>query len=186
LNTARRVFERQGLFLQTGKEEAMSDLTVVVFNDESTAFEMRAALAKMQKEYLIDMEDAVVVTKDANGKVKLHQAANLTAAGAVSGGFWGMLIGMIFLNPLLGFAVGAGSGALSGALSDIGVDDAMMKDMAKSFTPGSSALFVLVRKATGDKVLVGLKSFAGKGKVFSTSLNKDSEEALRAVLEKAS
>jgi len=126
----------------------------------------------------------VVVTKDEKGKVKLHQAVNLTAAGAVGGGFWGMLIGMSFLNPLLGMAAGAGAGALSRAISDIGVDDKMMKEMASSFTPGSSALFVLVRKATADKVLEGLKPFAGKGKVLRTSLSKDSEESLRAVLEK--
>jgi uncharacterized membrane protein len=163
----------------------MSDLVVTVFGDETTAFEMRAALAKMQKAYLIDMEDAVVVTKDDKGKVKLHQAVNLTAAGAVSGSFWGMLIGLIFLNPLLGLAVGAGAGAVSGALSDAGIDDSMMKELGAVFKPGSSALFVLVRKATGDRVLEGLKPFAGKGKVFRTSLTKASEEALRAVLENA-
>ena len=83
----------------------MSNLVVIGFDDETTAFEMRAKLAKMQKEYLIEMEDVVVVTKDETDKVKLHQAANLTAAGAVGGGFWGVLIGMIFLNPLLGATV---------------------------------------------------------------------------------
>jgi uncharacterized membrane protein len=162
----------------------MSNLVVVVFNDETTAFDVRAALAKMQKEYLIQMEDAVVVTKDAEGKTKLHQAVNLTASGAVGGTFWGMLVGLIFLNPLLGAAAGAAGGAIAGKLTDIGVNDQMMKEMAASFTPGSSALFVLVRKATGDKVLEGLKEFAGKGKVFQTSLAKDDEEALRAILEK--
>jgi uncharacterized membrane protein len=161
----------------------MSYLIVVVFKDETTGFEMRAALARMQKEYLIEMEDAVVVTKDANGKVKLHQAMSLTAAGAVGGGFWGMLIGMIFLNPLLGLAVGSGAGALSGKLSDIGISDQMMKEMVASFTPGSSALFVLVRRVTSDKVLEGMKEFAGKGKVLKTSLSKDTEDALRKVLE---
>lgn len=163
----------------------MSDLVAVVFKDGTTAFDMRAALAKMQKEYLIEMEDCVVVTKDAKDKVKLHQAMNLTAAGAVSGGFWGLLIGLIFFNPLLGWAVGAGAGALSGKLSDIGIDDQMMKDLATEFTTGSSALFVLVRKATPDKVLQGLQEFAGKGKVLKTSLKTDSEEALREVLERA-
>ncbi len=163
----------------------MSNLVVVVFNDETTAFDMRTALAKMQQEYLIEMEDAVVVTKDLAGKVKLHQAVNLTASGAVGGGFWGMLIGMVFLNPLLGAAAGAGAGALAGKLTDLGISDAMMKELAASFANGSSALFVLVRKATPDKVLEGLKQFAGKGKVLRTSLAKDSEEALRAVLERA-
>jgi uncharacterized membrane protein len=163
----------------------MSDLIVIAFKDEQTAFALRAELAKMQKEYLIDMEDVVVVTKDDKGKVKLHQAQNLTALGAVSGGFWGMLIGLIFLNPLLGVAVGAGAGAVSGTLTDIGVDNNMMKELAASFKPGCSAVFVLVRKATGDKVLAGLKEFTGKGKVLQTSLAKDKEEELRAVIEGA-
>ena len=77
----------------------MSTLISLVFEDETTAFDMRAALAKMQREYLIDMEDAVVVTKDGKGKTILHQAQTLTATGAVGGGFWGMLIGLLFLNP---------------------------------------------------------------------------------------
>jgi uncharacterized membrane protein len=161
----------------------MGTLVAVVFNDESTAFEMRGALARMQKQYLLDMEDAVVVTRDATGKTKLHQAVSLTAAGAVGGGFWGMLIGLLFLNPLLGAVVGAGAGALAARFKDIGVDDNMMKDIGNSLTPGTSALFVLFRHATTDKVLEGLKQFAGRGKVFQTSLNKDDEKALREVLE---
>jgi len=101
----------------------MSDLVVIGFEDEQKAFELRAELVKLQKEYLIEMEDVVVVTKDDKGKVKLHQATNLTAAGAVGGSFWGMLIGMIFLNPLVGAAVGAGAGALAGKFKDLGISD---------------------------------------------------------------
>ena len=159
----------------------MSTLIVIGFDDESTAFSMRAELVKMQKEYLIEMEDVVVVTKDDDDKVKLHQAVNLTASGAVSGSFWGLLIGFLFLNPIAGAAVGAGAGALGGKLADIGINDEFMKDLAETFTPGTSALFVLVRKATPDKVLDGLKGF--KGKVLQTSLTKDKEEELRKVLE---
>ncbi len=73
----------------------MSELVVIGFEDEHTAFEMRATLAKLQKEYLIEMEDVVVVTKDEKEKVKLHQAMNLTAAGIGARGFsmkqWGCL-----------------------------------------------------------------------------------------------
>jgi uncharacterized membrane protein len=79
--------------------------------------------------------------------------------------------------------VGAASGAIAGKLSDIGISDKTMNELAESFTPGSSALFVLVRRATADKVLEGLKPFAGKGKVFQTSLRKDDEAALRKVIE---
>jgi uncharacterized membrane protein len=123
------------------------------------------------------------VTKDDKGKVKLHQAVNLTAAGAVGGTFWGMLIGMIFLNPLLGAAVGAGAGALSGKLRDIGISDEFMKELGETFKAGTSALFVLVRKVTPDKVLEELKGF--KGKVLKTSLTKDKEDELRKVLEQS-
>ncbi len=161
----------------------MSDLIVVSFPEEHLAFELRAELAKMQKAYLIDMEDVVVVTKDDSGKVKLHQAVNLSAVGAVGGGFWGMLIGLVFLNPLLGAAVGAGAGALSGKFSDIGINDDFMKGLAQNFQPGCSAVFILVRKVTADKVIDGLAEFKGKGKVLQTSLEKDQEESLKAFLE---
>ena len=158
----------------------MSNLVVIAFEEEHKAFEMRAELVKLQKEYLLKMEDAVVVTKDKENKVKLHQAVNLTATGAVGGGFWGALIGMIFLNPLLGAAVGAGAGALSGKLADIGIDDKFMKELGASFQPGASALCVLVKEATPDKVLAKLKGYGGK--VLQTSLSKEEEEKLQKAL----
>ncbi len=161
----------------------MSNLIVVSFPEEQLAFELRAALVQMQKEYLIEMEDVVIVTKDAAGKIKLHQAMNLTAMGAATGGFWGLLIGMLFLNPLLGAAVGAGAGALSGRFTDLGIDDAFMKTLAEQFQPGCAAVFILVKKVTPDKVLAGLEQFKGKGKVIQTSLTKDEEQGLRAFLE---
>jgi uncharacterized membrane protein len=135
---------------------------------------------KLQKEYLIELEDAVVVTRDEKGKPKLDQAMNLTAAGAVGGSFWGLLIGAIFLNPLLGMAVGAGAGALSGKLSDIGINDDFMKELGQTLQPGCSALFVLVRKSTPDKVLERLQGFGGT--VLKTSLTKDREEELQKAL----
>ncbi|MBY8975399.1 DUF1269 domain-containing protein [Rhodobacteraceae bacterium NNCM2] len=161
----------------------MSDLVAVAFDDQSKAFDLRTRLVELQKEYLIDMEDVVVVTRDDKGKVHLHQATNLTAAGAIGGGFWGMLIGLLFLNPLLGAAVGAGAGAISGRLTDLGINDDFMKDLGAHLKEGGAAVFVLVRKATGDKVLERLSDFAGTGKVLQTSLTKDNEEEVRKVFE---
>src|SRR5262249_20687328 len=101
----------------------MSTLVVVAYDDPFKAEEVHLKLRRMQRDYLIDLEDAVFAVKDQSGKVKLHQAVNMTAAGALSGGFWGSLIGLIFLNPLLGMAVGAAAGAVSGALTDVGIND---------------------------------------------------------------
>ncbi len=161
----------------------MSELIVFACQDSATAYELRAALAKMQKDYLLLMEDIVVVHKDEQGKVKLDQAVNLTAQGAVGGGFWGMLIGFLFMNPLLGAAIGAGAGALGGAFSDLGINDNFMKELGETLKPGTAALFVLLRKVTPDRVLDGLKAFEGRAKVLQTSLSKDQEEDLRAVIE---
>ena len=162
----------------------MSDLIVVAFDDAETAFAMRAELVKLQKEYLLEMEDVVVVTRSADNKVQLHQVADMTTLGAVSGGFWGAMIGLLFLNPLLGAAVGAGAGALSGAYTDVGIDDAFMTGLAEGFTPGSAAVFVLMRKMTADKVIERLAAMDAKGRVLQTSLTKDDEASMRAALEK--
>ncbi|TVQ45102.1 MAG: DUF1269 domain-containing protein [Gloeocapsa sp. DLM2.Bin57] len=158
----------------------MSDLIAIAYDDEYKAEQVRLDLAKMQKEHLIELEDAAVVVKDKDGKVKLKQAINLTAAGAVSGSFWGLLIGTLFFVPIAGLALGAAGGALSGALSDIGVDDNFMRELGETLTPSTSALFVLVRKVTPDKVLEEIAPYGGK--VLRTSLTKDKEEQLQEVL----
>lgn len=158
----------------------MSHLIAVGFDNPSRAEEVRLDLMRLQRNYLIDLEDAVVAIRDDDGQVKLRQLYNLTAAGAMSGGFWGTLIGLIFLSPLLGLVVGGTTGAVMGALSDVGVNDDFMKQLAKQLKPGSSALFVLVRQATPDKVLAELENY--EGTVLQTSLTKEDEETLRRAL----
>lgn len=159
----------------------MSDLFAIAYDDMFKAEEVRLTLAKLQKEHLIELEDAAVVVKDKEGQVKLKQAINLTAAGAATGSFWGLLIGTLFLAPLFGAAIGAASGAIGGALSDIGVDDNFMRDLGETLQPETSALFILVRKVTPDKVLDEISKYGGK--ILRTSLSKDDEKQLQSVLD---
>jgi uncharacterized membrane protein len=161
----------------------MNTLVVIEYDDQYKAEEMRLKLRKLQKEYLIDLEDAVVAVKDSDGKMKLHQSVNLTGRGAMTGGFWGSLVGLIFLNPILGLAVGAAAGAVSGALSDVGIEDKFMKELADGLPAGSSALFVLVRKSTPDRVLEEVKGTGGK--ILKTSLAHEDEARLQAALNAA-
>lgn len=163
----------------------MSDLVIVAYPDEATAFEVKAELVRMQKEYLLQMEDVVVVTRDGGGEVHLHQALNLTRAGAIGGTFWGALVGLLFLNPVVGAAVGAGAGALAGRATDIGIDDDFLRDVGRSLDRGGSALCVLIRKMTADKVLDRLAAFPAKGRVVQTSFSKEQEARLRAMIEPA-
>jgi uncharacterized membrane protein len=162
----------------------MSDLVVIVYPTEAKAEEVRNRLLSLQKEYLIKLGDAVIATRDDAGKVKLNQLMNTTAAGAMSGSFWGMLIGVLFLNPLVGLAIGAASGALGGALTDFGINDTFMKDLSTSLQPGNAALFVLVQSMTGDKVLKEIEGFGGR--VLKTSLDESKEQILRDALQRAS
>jgi len=158
----------------------MSDLVVIVYPTEAKAEELRKKVFDLQKEYLIEVGDAAIAVKQADGNVKLNQLFNTTAAGAASGGMWGLLIGLVFLNPLLGVALGAASGAIGGALADYGINDDFMKKLSESLQPGNAALFLLVRKVSGDKVLEAIKGSGGT--VLKTSLDDTKEKALRDAL----
>jgi uncharacterized membrane protein len=158
----------------------MSDLVVIAFPSEEKAEEIRARVLALQKTYLIELEDAVVAVKHADGKVKLNQLVSTTAAGAASGSFWGLLVGVLFMMPLVGAALGAASGALAGALSDVGINDDFMKDLSQALQPDNAALFLLIRKMTTDKVLEDLKGVGGT--VLRTSLDHTKEQALRDAL----
>lgn len=166
----------------------MSDLVVLDFAGVTTADDVLTKLRSMQKEYLIDLEDACVVVHTEAGKVQVKQAVNLTTVGAASGASTGMLVGalagLLLLNPLAGMAVGglagAGFGALSGSLSDYGINDEFIKNLGKTIPKGSSALFMLIRRSTSDKVLPEIEVF--KPRVLKTSLSREQEDKLRTAL----
>jgi len=158
----------------------MSNLVAVAYPDAATADEVRTQLAQMMKEHLIELDDAVVVVRQDDGKVKLHQATSLAGAGAAGGALWGGLIGLLFLSPLLGAAIGAAAGGASGALADVGVDDNFMKELGSKLTPGGAALIVLVRSSTPDKVVPRIAQYGGH--VIQSSLSHDAEEHLNAAL----
>lgn len=155
----------------------MADLIVLAFDTEDGAIAMRDRLISLQKQQLIELEDAAVVVRREDGKVKVKQVASLAGAGALGGAFWGMLIGLLFFAPWLGLAIGAVTGAVAGGLSDIGVDDKFIKDVGNQIEPGHSALFLLVRKVTADKVVDQVKDMHPT--VLQTSLSEEQEEKLR-------
>lgn len=155
----------------------MSELIVLAFNNEESAFQMRDKLLELQKQQLITLSDAAIVTRKADGKPKVKQLHSLVGAGAMGGAFWGMLVGLLFFAPWLGLAAGALGGALGGKFTDIGVDDNFIKEVGAKIEPGHSALFLLVEKSTPDKVLPELQSF--EATVLQTSLSNEQEAKLR-------
>ena len=161
----------------------MSELIVIGYDTPDQAEEARAELFTMSKEYLVEVADAVVAVADDKGNIKLNQMVNTWTVGATGGAFWGMLIGLIFFNPLLGVAVGAGAGALSGALTDYGIRDDFMKDVASILQPGQAALFMMTRRDASDRVIARLGEHGGR--VLRTNLDTDADNHLRRAFEDA-
>ena len=158
----------------------MSELIVVAYPDRHRADEVLLELRKSERAHLVDLEDAAVISKSPSGRVALRQTQHLSASGAVGGGFWGLLIGALFLAPALGAAVGAASGALVGALGDVGIDDDFMRELGEQLQPDSSALFLLVIRAAPGQITGDLAPFGGT--VLQTTLSQTDEQTLRAAL----
>jgi uncharacterized membrane protein len=158
----------------------MSTLVAIAYPDRDTAEKVRQELVQATKEHLVQLEDAVVVEHQADGKIKLYQAMSTTGAGAAGGALWGGLIGLLFLAPLVGMAVGAASGAAAGKMTDAGVNDNFMKDLGTKLVPGSAALIALGRSDAPDKVIGRLKAYGGE--VIQTSLSEEQEQHLRDAL----
>jgi uncharacterized membrane protein len=159
----------------------MSDLVAIAYPDLETARQVAANLDEAQKAHVIKLDDAVIVEREADGNVKLHQPS-MAGVGAAGGALWGGLIGLIFFVPLFGMAIGAASGAISGHFSDRGVDDDFMKRLGAELEEGKAALILLVREVTADKVLPEIKI---PGTVIQTSLSNEDEAALQNALDAA-
>src|SRR5579883_2884043 len=162
----------------------MSTLVAIAYPTENEAEQVLETLGRLHNEYLIDLDDSVYVTKDTGGNVKLHQSVNLAGAAAGGGGLWGLLLGTLVLQPIAGAAIGAGIGAgtgyVAGKLTDYGIDDNFVKQLGANLTPGSSALIMLVSRATPDKVVPEVAKYGGK--IIQTSLSTEQEQRLRDAL----
>ncbi len=159
----------------------MSELVVLAFPtrpDAERAYDLM--MGDLTKQGLIQVGDAAIAWRGADGKPQVRQAVDLTAVGAASGALWGTLIGALFLMPIFGLAVGAATGALSGKLTDIGINDEMVKEIAAALEPGSAAVFLLVVKATADRVIEAIAPYSPR--VLQTSLSHDREQELIAAL----
>lgn len=161
----------------------MSELLVIGYDNAQTAGEARAELLAMGKEYLVQVGDAVVATRDEKGQIKLDQMVNLWTVGAAGGSFWGLLAGFLFFMPVVGVVTGAAAGALAGALTDYGIKDSFMKDVAEVLQPGQAALFVLADRVSSERVLEGIARFGGR--VIRTNLDRSQEDKVRAALDHA-
>src|SRR6516164_2700053 len=155
----------------------MATVTVLKFPTAEGANDALNLVQDLQKQHLIKLHDAAIVSWPAGKKSpKTKQLVNLAGIGAMSGMFWGMLLGFIFATPLFGMAVGTAFGALGGAFRDYGIDDDFIKRVRTQVTEGTSALFLMTSEAVLDRVADEMKSL--KFEIIATNLSKEQEKKL--------
>jgi uncharacterized membrane protein len=152
----------------------MATLTAWKFGTPYGADDALATLEKLQSEELIQVQDAAIVSWEPDRrKPKTRELHSMKKVGALGGGFWGLLFGLIFFVPILGLAIGAAAGSLS----DVGISNEFIDRVREKVTPGTSALFLLSTGAVIDRVKA---EFQGtEAELISTNLSADQEAKLR-------
>jgi uncharacterized membrane protein len=156
----------------------MAALTVWKFKSPYGAQDALDQLLDMQHQQLIQVLDAATVSwEEGKKKPKTRELRDTKKAGALGGGFWGLLFGLIFFIPILGLAIGAATGALIGSMSDVGISDSFIRDVREKVTPGTSALFLLSSDAVFDRVRQRFSETDAE--LISTNLSTEQEAKLR-------
>ena len=156
----------------------MATLTAWKFATPNGADDALTTLEDLQNQALIQVQDAAVVSWDSGRRrPKTRELHSAKKAGALGGGFWGLLFGLIFFVPILGLAIGAATGALFGSMADVGISDAFIKSVREKVTPGTSALFLLSSAAVIDRIKAEFGDI--KADLISTNLSMEQEERLR-------
>lgn len=166
----------------------MTEFICIAFKDVDAADKALNELQILQGDGFAELADACVVRRDAAGGVHIKQSVDLVGGGTVGGSLLGAvcgsLVGLLLFSPLTGMLVGAGAGAvtgaISGALSDYGIDDRFIEEVGRTIAPGSSALFVLLRRADMEAMLTRLERY--RPALLHTSLTRDQLRRLRATL----
>lgn len=157
----------------------MATLTVLKFKTPEGAPEALKTVESLQKQQLIKLHDAAVVTWPVGKKQpKTKQMVSMAGMGALDGAFWGMLFGLLFFVPFFGLAIGAAMGALAGKFADYGIDDNFIKNVRAQVTEGTSALFLMTSDAVRDKVTETMKHMDFE--LIASNLTKEQEDELRS------
>src|SRR6516225_5730855 len=161
----------------------MATLVAIGYPDQGTAEQARDTVSKLEAELVIQADQVASVSRDVEGKYHVHTShgGSSTAGGAVWGGFWGLLFGLLFFIPFAGWAVGAGLGALFGHLGEKGIDKEFQRQVRDYVKPGTSALFMVIEKATPDKAIAALQQYGGT--VIRTSLSEEDTKRLQDALQ---
>lgn len=158
----------------------MSNILVITFEDEDQGLSVLRSLKGLANQDMLSLDDAAVITKDAQGKVQVKNMTEKNVkTGAVVGGLVGLALASV-LFPIAGIALGAAGGAVVGKTLGNGVDKQFIKDVTESLTPGSSAILFLVSHENTGMLIQALEPYSGK--LYQTSFDSEIEAEIRKAL----
>lgn len=158
----------------------MAELVAVGYPDERIALEAEKEAQHLADELIIQPDAIAAIVRHKDGKYQVTTNHHAVGAGATWGMFWGFFFGLLFFVPVLGMSIGAGLGALFGKLEQAGIDKEFQRQVRDMLKPGTSALFLVLEKATPDKAVAAMSKFGGT--VLKTSLSQEAEERLQSAL----
>jgi uncharacterized membrane protein len=158
----------------------MAELIAIGYPDETTAYEAEKEAQRLAHDLILEPEAIATIVRTEDGKFRVTTNHHAVAGGASWGMFWGMLFGLLFFVPFFGMAIGAGLGALMGKLEGSGIDKEFQEQVRDLMKPGTSALFMIIDKATPDKAVDAMSKYGGT--VLKTSLSKEAEAELQKAL----
>lgn len=161
----------------------MYTLFIVPFKDVRQAENERQAM-RLTPYDCLESDRMVSVERDSRGIVSLHHGYSLTSEGAITGGLWGSVVGLLLLNPLLGFVAGASVGAGLGVLGDSPEHEKFLRELAGHLVPGASALCIFVQQRHVSQAKMDLGTRYRNTPVLTAALDGQGEEQLRALLDK--
>jgi uncharacterized membrane protein len=153
----------------------MSDLIILAYRSQDTAFVAGEALAALQQEAGTEPEDIVVVSRDANGKVQINQSVDLATGQPLGGGKWGMLIGMLFLDRR---KLKTESAGLAAQFKRAGVPETFLDDVRGALVKNGAAIGMRVRLLGADRVIERARTLNGTPEVFRCRLSAEAESNL--------
>ena len=154
----------------------MSELIVIAADTPEAAFELRDRIAEQARDFAVEVEDIVVVSRAEDDAVRLHTRTNTVAMQALGGGVWGLGLGAVLLMPLVGAAVGAAAGALTGRAPKIGIDDGFLREIGRALAPGSAAVAVLARRVDAYRLAAIVRTHGGE--VLHAALSDEVADAM--------
>ena len=151
---------------------------IVVFRSEDEAKAAIKRMQKAEKDHLIEVEDAVLITKDQQGKVHVKEYKDFTTRrGAITGGAIGVVVGAVLGGPV-GAAIAAGlvggaAGAFVGKAVDFGIPKDRIEYVGESLDAGKAAVFGKIK--TEHMELLRQSIDQGPGELMEFEITEEAE-----------